>query len=503
MLLRRSAFSCETCDVDDHNTAALSDFPETDMHLLLSGMEQAPFAALLFLPDAGLTLTWRNEAHALMTDTVGVDVIGQPMFEAFPPSEDLEGTAAMDAIRTSVIEMVTTGASTDIGPYRYDLRAPGGGFVEHHWRIRMSPVVSAGRVAAILQVAQDVTQEVLATKLSETLQRAAATTTAVSYFNYDPQTDHFIRTATVDEMFGFAAGEAGDLAAPFFDRIHPEDLPGVHAEVARVLCAPRGEVAAFDYRVPQADGTERFLRIRAEMAIDPADRREKLVGTFVDLTDVEMHRRQLQRELALREALVSEANHRIKNSLAIALAVLRMEKQVLLKENHDHSSSTVAALTALEGRIGAISSVHGLMQLDGNRTDVSLRSLIDELVRKVHASSGVPPEDVQLTLTGPDRLLDSDMAATLGMILNELMTNALKYGMSAEGRAEITVTAEITPEEARIEVTNRIETEAPIDAITSSRLGSMLVQQLASDYDATVEAGPRGEIYVTRLCLPA
>lgn len=489
--------------MEDHNSAALCDFPATEKDLLVAGMEQAPFAALLFLPDDRLTLTWRNEAHAVMTDTIGVDVVGLGMFEAFPPSEDYEGTAAMDAIRSAVIEMVASLQPSDIGPYRYDLRSCGGGFVEHHWRIRMSPVMSQGRVAAILQVAQDVTQEVLATKLSETLQRAAAKTTAVSYFNYDPDTDHFTRTATVDEMFGFGPGEAGDLAAPFFERIHPEDLPGVHAEVARVLCAPRGEVAAFDYRVPQADGSERFLRIRAEMAIDPADRRDKLVGTFVDLTDVEMHRRQLQRELALREALVSEANHRIKNSLAIALAVLRMEKQVLLKDNHDHSSSTVAALTALEGRIGAISSVHGLMQLDGNRTDVSLRSLIDELVRKVQTSSGVPPEDVQLTLTGPDRLLDSDMAATLGMILNELMTNALKYGMSAEGRAEITVTAEITPEAAWIEVTNRIETEAPIDAISSSRLGSMLVQQLASDYDATVESGPQGEIYVTRLCLPA
>ncbi len=489
--------------MEDHNSAALCDFPTTEQDLLIAGMEQAPFAALLFLPDDKLTLTWRNEAHAVMTDTIGVDVVGLGMFEAFPPSEDYEGTAAMDAIRSAVIEMVASLQPSYIGPYRYDLHSCGGGFVEHHWRIRMSPVMSQGRVAAILQVAQDVTQEVLATKLSETLQRAAAKTTSVSYFNYDPQTDHFNRSPTVDEMFGFEPGEAGDLAAPFFERIHPEDLPGVHAEVARVLCAPRGEVAAFDYRVPQVDGTERFLRIRAEMAIDPADRRDKLVGTFVDLTDVETHRRQLQRELALREALVSEANHRIKNSLAIALAVLRMEKQVLLKDDHDHSSSTVAALTALEGRIGAISSVHGLMQLDGNRTDVSLRSLVAELVRQVQTSSGVPPEDVQLTLTGPDRLLDSDMAATLGMILNELMTNALKYGMSAEGRAEIIVTAEITPEEARIEVTNRIETEDPIDAITSSRLGSMLVQQLASDYDATVEAGPQGEIYVTRLCLPA
>lgn len=75
--------------MEDHNTAALSDFPETDVNLLIAGMEQAPFAALLFLPNAELTLTWRNEAHAVMTDSVGKDVIGMDMFEAFPQARTM------------------------------------------------------------------------------------------------------------------------------------------------------------------------------------------------------------------------------------------------------------------------------------------------------------------------------------------------------------------------------------------------------------------------------
>ena len=52
------------------------------------------------------------------------------------------------------------------------------------------------------------------------------------------------------------------------------------------MAAPRGEVASFDYRIERPDGTHRFVRIRGEVATDPRDRPPRLVGTFIDLTDI-------------------------------------------------------------------------------------------------------------------------------------------------------------------------------------------------------------------------
>lgn len=480
-----------------------SEPPGAFASLLGSAIAQAPFAALLFRADDKLTLLWRNAAHEVISQSVGVDVVGQGMFEAFPPNSDEDdGDAAMQAIRNAVSEMCETRQPVDIGPYRYDLQAEDGTFVVHHWRIRMSPVVEGDRVTAVLQVGQDVTQEVLDKALAASMRRAAASTAAVSHFIYDPETDHFDRTADIDEMFGFAPGEAGDVAAPFFERVHPEDLQGVHDEVARVFAAPRGELAAFDYRVPHGDGSERFIRIRAEVAIDPEDRREKLVGTFVDLTDVELDRRQLKRELSLREALVREANHRIKNSLAIALAMLRMERQAIANGDDDRPGAAIAALNELESRIGAISGAHGLMQLEGNRTDVSLHRLLAQLVKQMRATAGLGEDDIRLTCAPGDAVLGSDAATSLALILNEVLTNAIKYGLNTSGNADIEVVAEPDAGGTVIEVRNRIETEAPIDAIPSSKLGSMLVRQLATDFGATVEADSNGCIYCCRIRLP-
>ncbi|QDI74805.1 hypothetical protein R2C4_03150 [Leisingera aquaemixtae] len=88
------------------------------------------------------------------------------------------------------------------------------------------------------------------------------------------------------------------------------------------------------------------------------------------------------------------------------------------------------------------------------------------------------------------------------MILSELVTNALKYGLNKSGRAEIEVSAERSGGASRIVVKNRIEQDQPIDPISSSKLGSMLVEQLAADFNASVDARTDGQYYLACVHLP-
>jgi two-component sensor histidine kinase/PAS domain-containing protein len=467
---------------------------------LTAAVAQAPFAVLIFQPDEKLTLVWRNVAHADMTGTHGLAIAGRGMFEAFPPNDEDEGAAAKAAILSVVKEMHASLRPVTIGPYRYDLKLDDGAFVERHWRIQMSPIVEDGRLNGVMQIAQDITDEVFQTRLSDALRRAAATTAGVSYFSYDPQTDVFQRTGTVDEMFGFEPGEAGDLAAPFFARVHPDDLPGVLEEVTRVMASPHGAVAAFDYRVPSRapNRPERFLRIRAEVVVDPVDRREKLVGTFVDLTDFETQRRELHQQLKLREALANEANHRIKNSLAIALSMVRIKKRAILRSESNPDSEVLSALSGLESRISAISGVHGLMQVDASRIDVSLNAILKSLVDQFRSSAGIAESSLRLSLSNVDCDLNSDLAVSLGIILNELLTNAVKYGLNQLGVADIMVAASMNDGVQEILISNRIEKDLPIDDIASTKVGSELVQQLAASIGANLKVQNDALTYAVR-----
>ncbi|MBV2360496.1 PAS domain S-box protein [Thalassococcus sp. CAU 1522] len=467
--------------------------------LLAHGLAAVPFAALLFRPDENLTLLWRNSAHERMSMSEGRSVTGLGMFEAFPPSGDADGSAAVDAIRSTVARMRETRAPEQIGPYRFDLPDDDGAYSEYHWQMHFAPIFLDGRMEAILQTAQDVTEAVLTAKLAASHRRTSTSTASVAYFTYDPATDLFHRHPSIDAMFGFAADEAGSQAGPFFERVHPDDLPAVYAEVARITAAPLGEIASFDYRVPQPDGTERFIRIRAEMATDPIDRRPKLVGTFVDLTDIEQNRRRLARAVELREALVYEANHRINNSLQIALSMLRIEAGRLIREGGTLGEKASAALRAVESRIRAVAEVHGLMQVGETVTTTDLGALFERLVRATRQSAELPEQALVLTLPDTRVTLDSNSAVPLGLMVNELLTNAIKYGrpdaahpirltLAGTARDGLTVTAENAQRHTQ-------------PATPSTGLGERLVTQFAEQIGASVRRSD-GDTFRATITLP-
>ncbi len=464
-----------------------------------SALEHAPFAALIFAADDKLTLQWRNAAHAKMTSTPDLDVTGLGMFEAFPPNGDGDGSAAAAGIVNAVARIQETGEPEDIGPYRFDLIDEKDTYIQHHWLIRMSPIKSGSTTVAILQIAEDVTQKVLTALLSETLIRAAGHTTSVSYFSFDPENGRFIRGEGVDRMFGFEPGQVGNDATPFFERVHPDDVGGVYAEVGRVFAAPRGEIASFDYRVQLPDGGERFIRIRGEVATDPEDRREKLVGTFVDLTDLEVNRLALVKALELRESLISEANHRIKNSLQMAISMLRSEVRAIASAEAMTPENAIERLNAVQARIRAVADVHGLMQIGAESAFVSVNDLMRKVIGFNQAAVDLGDDTINCTMPPEDTTVSSDIAVCLGLIINELLTNALKYGIGPEGQSDIEALLEKDEAHTTITIKNRIYDNPKFSEITTTNMGAGLVAQLSNQIGAEITTDKNGTQYIARL----
>ncbi len=480
----------------------LSERPESITEILALGFEAVPFAALFYLPDDKLTVLWRNSAHAVMSSSVGADIAGMGMFEAFPPSDDAEGSDAVNFIRTATDDVMRTGKPQEVGPARFDLLSDEGHYVEHHWQMHFAPIQKDGNVIAILQTARDVTEATLTARLAQSHRRAATSTASVAYFSYDPETDLFLRHDAIDAMFGFAPQEAGPYAAPFFERVHEDDIGAVHAEVARVLDAPHGEIASFDYRVPLPSGEERFVRIRGEIATDPVDRRPKLVGTFVDLTDMENARRDLEKAVHLREALVVEANHRIKNSLQIALSLLRLQSSRLIVAGGPAAEKARESLRAVESRVRAVADVHAAIQIDDDAAKIDLMTLFNRLVMSTRKSAELP--DAAMVFTHPSEViqLKSDTAIALSLMLNELLTNAIKYGSPHE-QSPVTLVVDVTPERVlHVTVDNAHQVaEATLD-IDSGGTGERLIQQFAAQIGAEVNRVKEDDRVTARITMP-
>jgi len=133
---------------------------------------------------------------------------------------------------------------------------------------------------------------------------------------------------------------------------------------------------------------------------------------------------ELSTALTQKELLFKELHHRVKNNLQLVMSLLRLQ--------HDHSSydEENGMLEQLEGRIGAIARTHELLYQRSGDEMVNMQEYVDDYVEGMEASL----DDVNITLTSDiDARLPLSEAVYVGLIINELVSNALKHAYGADG----------------------------------------------------------------------
>ena len=451
---------------------------------------------LLFAADDALTLLYANEAHALMTGRRVSDIIDKPLFDAFPSNPDSEEASAEGAIRGIVRDIIESGEPSPALEVQHDLSSEGGTFEQRFWSVVHWPVHHDGKIAAILQRSQDITEEMRVRKLVAAEKRAAEQSAGISFFSYDPETDMFERSLGIDAMFGFTRGEAGRHANPFFERISPEDLPAMHEEVGRAMAGGAGTPAAFDYRVlVPGERTARHVRVRAGVERDPDDAKLKLFGAFVEMSDIEHARAELAKLSARNAALVIESNHRIKNSLAIASAMLTQQ----LRASDDPHVPEALRLAAT--RIAAIADVHGELFKDSGVEQVDAGSLIEQFARSFSRTIDGTANQCRIATRCDQVILPSRYAVTIALALNELLTNAVKNGMSADNQCHIEVALTRAADTVTLRVANQIASQR-IGTVASQGVGTRLIAAFAQQLEGSIDSEMRGERFEAQFEFP-
>lgn len=140
--------------------------------------------------------------------------------------------------------------------------------------------------------------------------------------------------------------------------------------------------------------------------------------------EVEEQTDKLSHTLGQKELLFHELHHRVKNNLQLILSMIRLQ--------HDHASCDEenTMLQQLEGRIGAIARTHELLyQKDGTEL-VDMQRYVEDYVEGMDAS--VQELNIQLTID-VHATLPLKEAVYVGLIINELVTNAVKYAYDENG----------------------------------------------------------------------
>jgi two-component sensor histidine kinase len=171
---------------------------------------------------------------------------------------------------------------------------------------------------------------------------------------------------------------------------------------------------------------------------------------------------------------VREAHHRIKNNLQAISDLLYLEL------THGENGSPEEALRESIDRVQAIATVHDLLSQDEDVRVVDARAVMDRLVPMVLHSGGVSSDRVTVRLDVQSIPLSSKRATVLALIVNELVSNAVKHAFKARAGGELDLSLRQDSEELVLRVRdNGPGLPESFSMATDSHVGLDVVRTLA------------------------
>ena len=152
--------------------------------------------------------------------------------------------------------------------------------------------------------------------------------------------------------------------------------------------------------------------------------------TFILVYSYKKNYKFLENALEEQETLLAELNHRVKNNMAIIVSLLNMQK------NRTDNIETQEALQDVHDRVMSMALVHQKMYQNKNISMVELAPYITELIAEISNSIDIKKNITFKTEIEPIQL-DLSTTIPLGLILNELITNAIKHAFPSKDNPEI------------------------------------------------------------------
>jgi len=240
----------------------------------------------------------------------------------------------------------------------------------------------------------------------------------------------------------------------------------------------------------------RTMMLNARMVYRPGNKIQQILLAIEDVTE----RVRLEREHAVAHErigmLMQELTHRVKNSLQSIAAM------VMIEARSHKSGEGKAALERVSHRIDALGQLYSKLSKSDAVETVDAATYLDGLCRDLLASvnkeggtSIVLKTDIQ------SELLPTDEAIPIGLIVNELVTNALKYAFPSETRGTVMVTLKRVPGALRLTVADDgkgVDIRRP-----DSGLGGRLVEGFAQQLGGQVERESSSQGTTVHLILPS
>lgn len=204
------------------------------------------------------------------------------------------------------------------------------------------------------------------------------------------------------------------------------------------------------------------------------------IGAGVNMLGEELEHSQIS--LGEKEQLLKEVHHRVKNNMQIISSLLNLQSDNIADKK------VLSMLRESQNRIKSMALVHEMLYKSKDLSKIALDKYIENLCNSIGESYSIPESDIKFVFDFEENLFfDIDKMILLGLILNEIISNSLKYAFPNQiGEINIVLKSEGGTLHNLLIRDNGIGLKRNFDLDKDSHLGIQLIYMLAEQLDGKV-----------------
>lgn len=250
-------------------------------------------------------------------------------------------------------------------------------------------------------------------------------------FVFDPTRSKAVRwNRAFEEVSGYSGKEIAAMKAPD-DWYSEEDLSKAAAAIQKIFAQ---EHATVEMSLITKSGKAISTEYSAALIRDEEGNPRYIIAIGRDVTERKRAEQQIQEALEEKEALLRELYHRTKNNMQVVCAMLRLRSSYLNDERASH------VFKEIEDRIQSMALVHQKLYQSQNLSAVNLKEYVRDLAALLLGSYKHSADRISLALEMVDDVFAVvDVAIPCGLILSELISNALQHAFPGDREGEIRI----------------------------------------------------------------
>ena len=266
------------------------------------------------------------------------------------------------------------------------------------------------------------------------------------------------------------------------------DIPGLR-QLLRAVLPDHASLDGFEFEGDFGKLGKRTIQLNALPLRDAGDKSKMVLVAIKDITERRVAEEEKQRLLEHTEELLEqqktllrEMRHRISNSLQIIASIL------LLKAGSVTSEETKKELRAAHQRVMSVAAVQGHLQASDGIEQIEMGPYLTKLASGLAASMVGPKQNIDIKVLSDKGTLPTSHAVSIGLIVTELIMNAVKYAFpKPRASARIRVTFETAGGDWKLTVSdNGVGRRPAPEEPASTGLGTTLIAALAKQLGAVV-----------------